>query len=516
MYARWRARVARAVGIGPPRPCRRGRGGSTTCRGSAPDVPSVGREVGPHDRAEVADDRHPPRGRARCPLAGRKRRAQDPGPAAVDGHVRGSLARQPALGQQRPRAPAGMEQRREAVVAGLRRAQRGWVVAPLVVGAIALEPGAGAARCPPRRRIGARAGLAQRDAVIGREHLDGAPRSQRQRQPLRCQHVPAALAGRRGEALPHRGAGDGRRRGGAPERRLQDAPPAALDRQRERRRVLRDGRSERASGRTDRPVVGVVAGRGRPRERGGRDQGQTGGHNRQSDAPAAPCRRRVGAVLVHRGARRIGRPPKHAAGVRRRCAPGTGGRSRIKRSMSAWFARPTAVRLGTMPRSWASCGTSPDQISATHSAASTVAPRRARLRDRAAKGSAQRMYQGISQPTQAIDTSAAQPAAVSALSRRRQATSAHASTPVTSTIVATRRTVGVGAAAAELRTRRGSERCRSRRAGPGRARPGGGGRMRAAPPPRARCPPRPPRPRPRGRAGPRPARRPAPAARRTP
>ena len=109
--------------------------------------------------------------------------------------------------------------------------------------------------------------------------------------------------------------------------------------------------------------------------------------------------------------------------------------------MSAWFARPTAVRLGTMPRSWASCGTSPDQISATHSAASTVAPRRARLRDSAAKGSAQRMYQGISQPTQAIDTSAAQPAAVSALSRRRQATSAHASTPVTSTIVATRRTV---------------------------------------------------------------------------
>ena len=225
----------------------RGRGGSTTCRGSAPDAQS-GREVGPHDRAEVADDRHPPRGRARCRLAGRKRRAQDPGPAAVDGHVRGSLARQPALGQQRPRAPAGMEQRREAVVAGLRRAQRGWVVAPLVVGAIALEPGAGAARCPPRRRIGARAGLAQRDAVIGREHLDGAPRSQRQRQPLRCQHVPAALAGRRGEALPHRGAGDGRRRGGAPERRLQDAPPAALDRQRERRRVLRDGRSERASG----------------------------------------------------------------------------------------------------------------------------------------------------------------------------------------------------------------------------------------------------------------------------
>ena len=109
-------------------------------------------------------------------------------------------------------------------------------------------------------------------------------------------------------------------------------------------------------------------------------------------------------------------------------------------SITAWFARPTAVRLGTIPRSCASCGTSPDQISATHNAASTVAPRSAWLRESAANGSAQRMYQGMSQLTHATARSAAHPAAVSALPRRRQATSRHAPTPTASTIAATRRT----------------------------------------------------------------------------
>jgi hypothetical protein len=107
--------------------------------------------------------------------------------------------------------------------------------------------------------------------------------------------------------------------------------------------------------------------------------------------------------------------------------------------MKRWFARPVAVRLGYTPCACASCGTRPDQTSATQTETSSVAARSARLRDSAANGSAHRMYHGISQLTQTTASSAPQPAGVIGL-RVRQATTAHAARPDNSTIVMKRRT----------------------------------------------------------------------------
>jgi hypothetical protein len=76
----------------------------------------------------------------------------------------------------------------------------------------------------------------------------------------------------------------------------------------------------------------------------------------------------------------------------------------------------------------------------SHTVMSTVAPRSARLRERAAKGSAQTMYHGISQLTQMTPSSPAQPAGVAQL-RLRQATAAQTVRPTSSTIVMKRRTV---------------------------------------------------------------------------
>jgi hypothetical protein len=93
-----------------------------------------------------------------------------------------------------------------------------------------------------------------------------------------------------------------------------------------------------------------------------------------------------------------------------------------------------------MPCSFASSGTRPDQISVTQIATRIVAARRARLRDSAANGSAQRMYHGISQLTVTTASSAAQPAGVAQL-RRSQATAAHAPSPAASSNAASCRTV---------------------------------------------------------------------------
>ena len=85
------------------------------------------------------------------------------------------LAREAALREQRPRAGAGVEQRREPVVAGLRRAQGDRLVAPLVVAAVGLQPRPCAASVRARRSTLAGAGLPERDAVTGGEHLEPPP-----------------------------------------------------------------------------------------------------------------------------------------------------------------------------------------------------------------------------------------------------------------------------------------------------------------------------------------------------
>jgi hypothetical protein len=69
----------------------------------------------------------------------------------------------------------------------------------------------------------------------------------------------------------------------------------------------------------------------------------------------------------------------------------------------------------------------------------TVAARSARLRERAVNGSAHRMYQGMTQLTDASPTSAVQPAGVTHC-RVRQATAAHAAVAASAAISATRRT----------------------------------------------------------------------------
>ena len=81
--------------------------------------------------------------------------------------------------------------------------------------------------------------------------------------------------------------------------------------------------------------------------------------------------------------------------------------------MNRWFTLPTAVRLGITPCSCASSGTRPDQTSATQPETSTTAARSVRLHESAANGSAQTMYQGMSQLTQMMASSAPQPAGVS-------------------------------------------------------------------------------------------------------
>jgi hypothetical protein len=69
----------------------------------------------------------------------------------------------------------------------------------------------------------------------------------------------------------------------------------------------------------------------------------------------------------------------------------------------------------------------------------TVAARNARLRESAAKGSAHRTYQGITQLTDASPISAVHPAGVTQR-RVRQATAVHAATAASAVTRATRRT----------------------------------------------------------------------------
>jgi hypothetical protein len=81
----------------------------------------------------------------------------------------------------------------------------------------------------------------------------------------------------------------------------------------------------------------------------------------------------------------------------------------------------------------------PTLNAASHNAAITVAARSVRLRDSAANGSAQRMYQGITQLTDAIPISPVQPAGVTQR-RVRQATATQAAAATSVAASATRRT----------------------------------------------------------------------------
>ena len=242
------------------------------------------RQVRAHDRPQVAHDRDAPRRRGRGGITLRQRHRQDAGPVLGDRHPGGRLAREAALREQRPRAGAGVEQRREPVVAGLRGAQGDRVVAPLVVAAVGLQPRAGAGRCAPGARTAARSGLPERDAVAGCEHLEPPPAGERDRQPPGRQLVPAPLAGRRGvrlvdAVLPGM---RGVERAGA-ERGRQHLPAVAAHADRQRAAAIADPRAERAIRGRDRPRV--VPGRRASRYGAERD-----GHRGDRDERAGAMR----------------------------------------------------------------------------------------------------------------------------------------------------------------------------------------------------------------------------------
>jgi TnpA family transposase len=81
----------------------------------------------------------------------------------------------------------------------------------------------------------------------------------------------------------------------------------------------------------------------------------------------------------------------------------------------------------------------PAQISTSQALKTSVAPRSTRLRESAANGSAHSTYQDITQDTQAIEISPAQPAG---LTQRlsHQATPAHTAQPASAASVKVRRT----------------------------------------------------------------------------
>jgi hypothetical protein len=81
----------------------------------------------------------------------------------------------------------------------------------------------------------------------------------------------------------------------------------------------------------------------------------------------------------------------------------------------------------------------PAQISTSQALSTSVAPRRTRLRESAANGSAHSTYQDITHDTQTIEISPAQPAG---LTQRpiRQATTAQTAQPTSAASVNVRRT----------------------------------------------------------------------------
>jgi hypothetical protein len=103
------------------------------------------------------------------------------------------------------------------------------------------------------------------------------------------------------------------------------------------------------------------------------------------------------------------------------------------------FTCATGVALRSIRKCRVTAVAVPTRNAASHSVAITVAARSARLRDSAAKGSAHRMYQGITQLTDASPISAVHPAGV-AQRRVRQAIAAHAATAASAVASATRRT----------------------------------------------------------------------------